>query len=98
MEISFVPDLQLLCSVPFGAGYGVYRSCSTCHGDHGRGMGNVPSLNTPKIESVPSGELFWFITLGDVNNGMPSWASLPAPQRWRIVAYLQGSACDRKET
>ena len=65
-------------------------NCSKCHGDNAGGMGNVPSLKTRKIKSVHPGELFWFITQGDVNNGMPSWASLSAAQRWRIVTYLQG--------
>ena len=26
----------------------------------------------------PDGAIFWYITQGDVNNGMPSWAGLPA--------------------
>jgi glucose/arabinose dehydrogenase len=71
-------------------------NCSKCHGEYAGGMGNVPSLNTPRIKSVPSGELFWFITHGDVNNGMPSWASLPADQRWRLVTYIQGLGTRRE--
>lgn len=65
-------------------------NCSRCHGDNAAGMGNVPSLNAPKIKGTTPGELFWFITHGDVNNGMPSWETLPESQRWRIVSYLQG--------
>ena len=33
--------------------------------------------------------MFWFITRGDKENGMPAWASLPAKQRWQIVTYLK---------
>jgi glucose/arabinose dehydrogenase len=63
--------------------------CARCHGDNGEGSGNVPALKVEKIKEVPSGEIFWFITKGDVNNGMPSWASLPKDQRWQIVSYVQ---------
>src|SRR4051812_33137262 len=63
--------------------------CARCHGDNGEGSGNVPALKAEKIKEVPSGEIFWFITKGDVNNGMPSWASLPKDQRWQIVSYVQ---------
>jgi len=38
---------------------------------------------------VPDGEVFWFITTGSVNNGMPSWASLPEQKRWQIITYLK---------
>ena len=34
------------------------------------------------------GEIFWYITKGDINNGMPSWATLPR-QRWQIVSYVK---------
>ena len=39
-------------------------------------------------KAASDGELFWYITQGDVNNGMPSWQSLPEEQRWEIVNYL----------
>jgi glucose/arabinose dehydrogenase len=32
--------------------------------------------------------VFWFITRGDKDNGMPSWAQLPVSQRWKIVTYV----------
>ena len=35
------------------------------------------------------GEIFWYITQGDANNGMPSWASLPQQQRWQVITYLR---------
>jgi glucose/arabinose dehydrogenase len=72
------------------AGGPLYQtSCASCHGANGQGSGNIPSLNGDKFKSVTSGELFWFITKGDVDNGMPSWASLPEQQRWQIVSYLK---------
>ncbi len=63
--------------------------CARCHGENGEGSGNIPPLAQDKIKAAASGELFWFITKGDVNNGMPSWASLPARQRWLIVNYVK---------
>ena len=66
--------------------------CARCHGENGEGSGNIPSLAVEKLKAVTSGELFWYITKGDVNNGMPSWASLPKRQRWQIVNYVKSLA------
>jgi glucose/arabinose dehydrogenase len=65
------------------------RNCLSCHGKTGQGKGNIPSLVDGKLETVPSGEVFWFITRGDKDNGMPAWAFLPARQRWQIVTYVK---------
>jgi glucose/arabinose dehydrogenase len=65
------------------------QNCASCHGAAGEGAGNIPALNGDNIKSVPSGELFWFVTKGDLADGMPSWASLPEQQRWQIVSYLK---------
>jgi mono/diheme cytochrome c family protein len=63
--------------------------CAACHGANGEGSGNIPSLASEKAQGASDGELFWYITKGDVNNGMPSWESLPEEQRWQIVNYLR---------
>ena len=63
--------------------------CARCHGENGEGSGNIPPLKAERIKAVTPGELFWFITKGDVPNGMPSWATLPRQQRWQIVSYVQ---------
>jgi len=65
------------------------RNCLSCHGKNGQGSGNVPSLADAKLDSVPAGEVFWFITKGSKKNGMPSWAFLPEQQRWQIVTFLR---------
>jgi len=65
------------------------RNCLSCHGRRGEGQGNVPSLVDGKLESATPGEVFWFITKGDKDNGMPSWAQLPAKQRWQIVSFVK---------
>ena len=48
----------------------------------------MPSLVDGRLDSVTPGEVFWFITRGDKDNGMPSWAFLPVKQRWKIVTYV----------
>jgi mono/diheme cytochrome c family protein len=63
--------------------------CASCHGQNGEGTGNIPALATGKAQGASDGELFWYITKGDVNNGMPPWASLPEEQRWQIINYLR---------
>jgi glucose/arabinose dehydrogenase len=65
------------------------RNCLSCHGKAGKGTGNVPSLVDGKLESVKPGEVFWFITKGSKENGMPSWAQLPVKQRWQIVTFVK---------
>ena len=63
--------------------------CARCHGENGEGSGNIPPLKAERIKAATPGEIFWFITKGDVPNGMPSWATLPKQQRWQIVSYVQ---------
>jgi glucose/arabinose dehydrogenase len=65
------------------------QNCSSCHGPTGAGTGNVPALSRGATQTVPAGEVFWFITTGSNQNGMPSWSHLPEPERWQIVTYLR---------
>jgi glucose/arabinose dehydrogenase len=65
------------------------RHCAACHGPTAAGTGNIPALATGPTQSAADGAIFWFITQGDPNDGMPSWASLSEPQRWQIVTYLK---------
>lgn len=72
------------------AGGPLYQnSCGSCHGTSGQGSGNIPGLNSDSVKAATDGELFWFITKGDIDDGMPSWAGLPEQQRWQIVSYLK---------
>jgi glucose/arabinose dehydrogenase len=72
------------------AGKDIYaRTCSTCHGAAGEGTGSVPPLKNGPAQKASDGAIFWYITQGDVGSGMPSWASLPAQQRWQVVTYLK---------
>jgi|SRR5450755_219912 len=71
------------------------RNCLACHGKAGKGTGNVPSLVDGKLDGVASGEIFWFITKGSKDNGMPSWAFLPEQARWQIVTYVEALAAGK---
>ena len=72
------------------AGQEIYQQrCAACHGMDAKGAGNVPALTTPHVQSAKPGELFWYITKGDLANGMPSWAALPEQQRWQVVSYVK---------
>lgn len=72
------------------AGANLYTTyCVTCHGAGGKGAGNVPPLSAGSAQSAPDGEVFWFITAGSVDNGMPAWGMLSVQQRWQLVSYLK---------
>src|SRR5690348_6027026 len=77
-------------SSAISAGRKVYLfRCSRCHGKNAEGSGNIPALVDGALESVTPGEVFWFVTKGSPNNGMPSWAKLPERQRWEVVSYVK---------
>ena len=63
--------------------------CARCHGERGEGSGNIPPLRAAIIRRVTPGEMFWFITKGDVKNEMPSWANISKDERWKIITYVK---------
>ena len=65
------------------------QNCSQCHGNNLQGIGPAPSLTTASVKKAAPGELFWFITNGDLIKGMPSRSQLPKQQRWQIVTFLE---------
>ena len=65
------------------------QNCSQCHGNKLQGIGPAPALTSAAVKNALPGELFWFVTNGDLNKGMPSWSQLPKQQRWQIVTYLE---------
>jgi glucose/arabinose dehydrogenase/mono/diheme cytochrome c family protein len=65
------------------------RNCLSCHGKTLQGTGNVPSLVDGKLKGITDGEIFWFITKGSTDNGMPAWGFLPEEKRWQIVSYVE---------
>jgi glucose/arabinose dehydrogenase/mono/diheme cytochrome c family protein len=73
------------------AGKATYaQRCAACHGPTAKGVANIPSLATGPTQTAKPGEVFWYITKGDLANGMPSWATtLTDEQRWQVVGYLK---------
>jgi cation:H+ antiporter len=60
-------------------------NCAGCHRSGGPG----PALTRNKLGQPTDGDLEWFLRQGDLGQGMPSWRSLPEPDRWRVIRYLR---------
>jgi mono/diheme cytochrome c family protein len=72
------------------AGHPLFQQiCAACHGAAGQGNGNVPALATGAAQTAKDGEIFWFITRGEINNGMPAFGNLPEQQRWQTISYVK---------
>ena len=65
------------------------HECAACHGVGGIGGKNAPRLQRRDVYEAPPAALFWVLRNGSLWRGMPSFAALPEPQRWQIIAYLQ---------
>ncbi len=65
------------------------RHCASCHGDGGRGGRTAPAVAVDPVTGAPAGDLFWFVTNGDLRAGMPAWSRLPDARRWQLVTYLK---------
>jgi mono/diheme cytochrome c family protein len=59
------------------------RNCAECHGKTGEG------LKLPVVQLQSDGILFWKITNGNPDRGMPSFSRLPELQRWQLVLHLR---------
>lgn len=64
-------------------------NCARCHGDDALGKHGRPSLRSARIAQATDGELAWILRNGSTWKGMPSWSTMPEPQRWQIIAYLR---------
>ena len=49
----------------------------------------MPAVSQGPTQSASDGEVFWFITNGATDKGMPSWSALSERQRWQLVTYLK---------
>ena len=75
---------------------GYAANCTKCHGLDAKGTGMVPSLLKGTTQSASDGTLFWFITHGDIDDGMPPWSKLPAKQRWQVVSFIKSLGAAEK--
>lgn len=79
------------------AGSQVYAAnCTKCHGLDAKGTGMVPSLLKGTTQSASEGTLFWFVTHGDIDDGMPAWGKLPVKQRWQVVSFIKSLGAAEK--
>ena len=67
------------------------RNCVECHGESGAGMvkKHAADLRLPVVQEQSDGALFWKITNGNADHGMPTFSRLPELQRWQLVLYLR---------
>jgi mono/diheme cytochrome c family protein len=65
------------------------RNCVECHGDSGQGLKKAADLQLPIVQNQSDGALFWKITNGNPDRGMPSFSGIPELQRWQLVLYLR---------
>jgi mono/diheme cytochrome c family protein len=67
------------------------RNCVECHGEDGSGLvkKHAADLQLPLVQQQSDGVLFWKITNGNTDRGMPSFSRLPELQRWQLVLYLR---------
>ena len=72
------------------------RECAECHGESGQGIGKAPPLQRADVSKARPGAVFWVLDNGALWHGMPSFAHLPAPERWQIVTFVQ-TLMDRKK-
>jgi mono/diheme cytochrome c family protein len=67
------------------------RNCVECHGENGSGFvkKHAADLQLAKVQEQSDGALFWKITNGNPDRGMPPFSRLPELQRWQLVLYLR---------
>jgi mono/diheme cytochrome c family protein len=67
------------------------RNCTECHGNDGSGIlkKHAADLQLPVVQQQTDGALFWKITNGNPDRGMPSFSQLPEMQRWQLVLFLR---------
>jgi mono/diheme cytochrome c family protein len=67
------------------------RNCVECHGPDGSGIAkkHAADLQLSIVQEQSDGALFWKITNGNADKGMPSFSQLPDLQRWQLVLHIR---------
>ena len=67
------------------------RHCVECHRADGTGLlaKKAANFTLDVVQAQSDGTLFWKITNGNADRGMPSFSQLPEGQRWQLVLYLR---------
>jgi mono/diheme cytochrome c family protein len=77
------------------------RNCAECHDKDGSGIVKKHSadLQLPAVQEQSDGVIFWKITNGNPDRGMPSFSKLPELERWQLVLFVHsikdGKKADR---
>jgi putative copper resistance protein D len=85
------------------SGMAVYRDhCAACHGALGAGAGTpgLRPLTSPPASRRHAGELFWLVTHGIPERGMPGFeARVSEAQRWDVINFIRAlGAADGAKT
>jgi mono/diheme cytochrome c family protein len=67
------------------------RNCAECHDKDGSGIVKKHSADfqLAEVQQQSDGTLFWKITNGNPDRGMPSFSKLPELERWQLVLFLR---------
>jgi mono/diheme cytochrome c family protein len=67
------------------------RNCSECHDKDGSGIvrKHAADLQLPVVQDQSDGTLFWKVTNGNPDRGMPSFSRLPEAERWQVILFLR---------
>lgn len=74
------------------------ENCAKCHGNDAEGRHGRPSLRSERVAHATDGELAWLLRNGSLRKGMPTWSSLPEPERWQLIAFLRSLPHDATPT
>ena len=74
------------------------RNCVECHGEDGSGIvkKHAADLQLPVVQTQSDGTLFWKITNGNPDRGMPSFSNIPESQRWQLVLFMRTLSADKR--
>jgi len=67
------------------------RNCAECHNNDGSGILKKHSADfqLARVQQQSDGSLFWKMTNGNPDRGMPSFSKLPELERWQLVLFLR---------
>jgi cytochrome c5 len=67
------------------------RNCVECHNEQGTGVPkkHAADFRLAVVQDQTDGALFWKITNGNPDRGMPSFSKLPELERWQLVLFLR---------